>query len=584
MLDVIVIVAYLLIIISVSVLSYSKKHQNIFGSEKMVPWWILGMSYFITNNDIINSLPKMGILLDRGYSGLWIYYTAFLSAGIVPIIFSPMWGKLKFMTDNQFILFRFSGKSAKILHGFRAVYVGYLVVALMISMYIIATTKLLVVYFNIEYNLAFGIVSLLSLLIVFKNSFIVKVRTDVLNGVIFIITFIISAIYILNYAGGVKIVYHTLNTDFYEQTRLFPQEGFTNSFETLPNLLIFFLVQWWSINVLDGGGHEAQRFMTARNPSNAFKVAILPIIFITIVFIFKSIIFDTGIFLHKINIGIIPLANETVDNEAYFVGLFANILPDGLHALAFIAFFIGFVTCYESFLNWGSGFVSVDFIHTYIKKQEKEKQKVWHSYLIMYLITLTALLIAYFNQYMLGLQKFIFSMAAGVGPVFILRWFWWRVNAWSQLSAMLSSLIFTVSFDLLYKYFVGFHNTFNFLLAQWNFSYYPLKLLILTFLVTITWLVVTFLTKPDDHEHLKNYVEKVKPLGWWPKGFNVQNGIAYKKILLILIYALVSILPFVFVWLIKFHSVVISIMLFIIWLIFIWIIFKYNSNFEKPKT
>jgi len=580
MLDAIVIIIYLIILISVSVLSYSKKYQNIFSSDKMIPWWILGMSYFITNNDNINSLPKMGILLEKGYSGLWIYYTAFLSAGIVPIIFAPMWGKLKFMTDNQFILFRYSGKSAKILHGFRAVYVGYLVVALMISMYIIATTKLFVVFFQIEYNLAFGVVSLLALLIVFKNSFNVKVRTDVLNGAIFIITFIISAFYILHYAGGAKFVYHALNTDFYEQTRLFPQEGFTNTFETLPNILVFFLVQWWSINVLDGGGHEAQRFMTARTPKNAFKVAILPIIFITIVFIFRSIIFDAGILLHKTNSGFIPLANGTADNEAYFVGLFANILPDGLHALAFIAFLVGFVTCYESFLNWGSGFVSVDFIHTYIEKQASEKQKVLHSYLVMFLITITALLIAYYNQYMLGLQKFIFSMAAGVGPVFILRWFWWRINAWSQLSAMLSSLVYTVTFDLLYKYSIGFHNSFDHLLAQWNFSYYPLKLLILTVLVTITWLVVTFLTKPDNKEHLKKYIEKVKPSGCWPKGFKVQKGISNKKIFLLLIYALVSILPFVFVWGFKFYSVAISLVLIIIWILCIWFITKFITKLK----
>ena len=344
--------------------------------------------------------------------------------------------------------------------------------------------------------------------------------------------------------------------------------------------MVFFLVQWWSINVLDGGGHEAQRFMTARTPKNAFKVAILPIIFITIVFIFRSIIFDAGILLHKTNSGFIPLANGTADNEAYFVGLFANILPDGLHALAFIAFLVGFVTCYESFLNWGSGFVSVDFIHTYIEKQASEKQKVLHSYLVMFLITITALLIAYYNQYMLGLQKFIFSMAAGVGPVFILRWFWWRINAWSQLSAMLSSLVYTVTFDLLYKYSIGFHNSFDHLLAQWNFSYYPLKLLILTVLVTITWLVVTFLTKPDNKEHLKKYIEKVKPSGCWPKGFKVQKGISNKKIFLLLIYALVSILPFVFVWGFKFYSVAISLVLIIIWILCIWFITKFITKLK----
>ena len=575
MLDLFVIIIYLIILISVSVLSYTRKYQNLFGSEKMIPWWILGMSYFITNNDNINSLPKMGIILEKGYSGLWLYHTAFLAAGIVPIIFAPMWGKLKFMTDNQFILFRFSGKGAKALHGFRALYVGLLVVALMCSMYIIATTKLLMVFFPLGYAKAFGIVALLTLLILLKNSFHVKVRTDVLNGTLFIVTFIVSAIYILHYAGGVDWVYPTLNTDFYDQTRLFPQGGLTGTFESWPNILVFFLVQWWSIQVLDGGGHEAQRFMTARSPKNAFKVAILPILLITIVFIFRSIIYDAGILLHQTQTEWIPPNQMMPDNEAYFVGLFAHILPDGLRALAFIAFLVGFVTCYESLLNWGGGFVTVDFWHTYINKQAKEKQKVLHAYLVMFLITLMALLVAWYNQYMLGLQKFIFAMAAGVGPVFILRWFWWRINAWSQLSAMLSSLVYNVTFDLLYQHCDSFHQAFDGLLTQWNFSYYPLKLVILTTIVTLTWLAVTFLTKPDDKEHLKKYVEKVKPSGWWPKGFQTGKVLNYKKITLLLIYALVSILPFIFVWMFKFYSVHISIIIFTVWLMCIWIIIKY---------
>jgi len=112
------------------------------------------------------------------------------------------------------------------------------------------------------------------------------------------------------------------------------------------------------------------------------------------------------------------------------------------------------------------------------------------------------------------------------------------------------------------------------LLAQWNFSYYPLKLIILTFLVTLTWLSVTFLTKPDNKEHLKKYVEKVKPSGWWPKGFVARKGISSNKLLLLFIYALVSILPFIFVWVFKFYSINFAFMLVGFWLISIWTIIK----------
>lgn len=118
-----IIVLYVLLLFLVSVLSYRKGFLNVFQTEGKIPWFIAGFSVFLINPDTINILSKMGIVAEEGYSGMWIFYSAVLGTGFLPILFAPLCSRLNFMTDNQFILLRFSGRSAKILHLFRAAYV-----------------------------------------------------------------------------------------------------------------------------------------------------------------------------------------------------------------------------------------------------------------------------------------------------------------------------------------------------------------------------------------------------------------------------------------------------------------------------
>ena len=146
-----ILVSYLIILVAVSIFSYRKGFNNIFSTAKRIPWIFAGFSIFMFNPDTINVLSKMGIVATEGYSGMWIFYSGVLGAGLLPILFAPMWSRLKFMTDNQFILLRFSGKPAKILHLFRAIYVAYLVVALFIAQVFVALSKLLVVFFEVSY-------------------------------------------------------------------------------------------------------------------------------------------------------------------------------------------------------------------------------------------------------------------------------------------------------------------------------------------------------------------------------------------------------------------------------------------------
>jgi SSS family solute:Na+ symporter len=561
-----ILITYLVLIILVSLLSHRKGFQNIFSTQKRLPWFFAGFSVFMFNPDTINVLSKMGIVATEGYSGMWIFYSGVLGAGFLPIIFAPLWSRLKFMTDNQFILLRFSGKSARILHIFRAIYVGYLVAALFIAQIFIGISKLLVVFFEVTYLQSYLIICGILAFIVVKNSLHLKVRTDLLNGIIYLLAFAIGGFYVIRQFGGFGEVYSKLNTHYEPFIRLIPENLDKTSFGSWPTLLVYFLVQWWSIQILDGAGPEAQRFMNTKNQYQAFKAAFLPLILFSLVFIFHSFVIDAGILMVHETSHLVPQIQGAPDLEAGFLTLYKISMPQGMSVLVFLAFLVAMISFLEAYINWGASFVVVDLFKTYIYKRKSDRFFSMLSYMVMLVIGITGIAIAWYNTHLLGLQKFIFSMAAGVGPVFVLRWFWWRVNAWSQLSAMLSSLILAVGWDFLYDHNRSFQSIVSASFETLNMSPYSFKLACITLLVSLIWLMVTFLTKPDDHGTLDAFVARVKPGGWWQGRKTDTLKFSTRKLVLLLIYPVISILPFLIIWQFKFGTPLIASALSVGWI------------------
>lgn len=565
-----ILLAYLLLLVLVSILSYRKGFQNIFRTDRKLPWYLAGFSIFMINPETTNLLSKMEIVANEGYSGLWIFYTGVLGAGLLPIVFAPLWSRLKFMTDNQFILFRFSGIGARILHIFRALYVGYLVAALMIAQVFISLSKLLMVFFELSYLQSYLVIGGILVLLITKNSLRLSVRTDFFNGIVLFLAFTLGGIMVIQYYGGFTEVYSRLGSEYPSYTRLLPGKVENSSFGSWPTVLVYFLVQWWSVYVLDGAGPEAQRLMNTKGPYQAFKAAFLPLILFSLIFLVHSFVFDAGILMVNESSSLIPEIGGKADLEASFIALYRVAMPEGLGMLVFIAFLVALVSFLETFINWGASFVTVDLFKTYVSGKKSEAFHSRLSYGMMLIIGITGIGIAWFNTHLLGLQKFIFSMAAGVGPVFILRWFWWRINAWSQFSAMLSSLLLAVGWDFAESQHLGFGQ----LLESWtralDLSPYAFKLICLTLLVTIIWLSTTFLTPPDNQKTLSTFVRTVKPGGWWKEKKQTRRpAFSPRKALLLLLYPIISILPFVVIWMFKFGSRPLAIVLAAFWLVLI---------------
>jgi len=249
----------------------------------------------------------------------------------------------------------------------------------------------------------------------------------------------------------------------------------------------------------------------------------IPIIVSSLMFLLVSVVWDCGILEYN------NYAPGSVDTEAFYLEVALKYLPDGFRSLVIIAILFSLITTLESIINWGAGLLTVDIVETYLYKNGEDSHYRYLSLAMMLLVVIISLGFAFNNDKIFTLQKFIFSISAGVAPVFLLRWFWWRVNAWTQISAMISSLVYTLIFDHLYATHSDFQGVIDALCHITLLNQYPLKLIILTGLVVATWLTVMYVTSPDDQEQLKMFVQKQEQVVFGRKIsqrqiINFQNG------------------------------------------------------------
>jgi hypothetical protein len=209
---------------------------------------------------------------------------------------------------------------------------------------------------------------------------------------------------------------------------------------------------------------------------------------------------------------------------------------------------IPFISSVQNNQNWGGSLLIENLYKHHINKNADEKTYRRAGLISMLYLLFSATLISIFADSLLGMVKFLFAITAGVGPVFILRWYWWRINAWSQFSAMVSALIYPAIFDILYDKYQLFTIFINATENYLNLDYYPVKLILLTVIVCITWLTVTFLTKPTDETVLKTFVETVKPGGLWNR-FQNKGKLFFKyRVLVFLLLSVNGVIIYMMFW------------------------------------
>ena len=413
-----------------------------------------------------------GIVAQHGMSGLWFIWAGYLGGFVVPLVFAPLWYRLNLQTDNQFVLFRYPGKSGIALHRFRAIYVGLLVVSLVVCFHLIGFARVVQVFYHIDNLNSLLISGLIIILFALKNLLDIKFRLDVLHAFLFFFSICIIGYFVGNkiLEGSSWLGYFEANPD---KKNLIP-----NTNESWFMVLVYIGIQWWSCNLFDGGGAETSRFSAVKSPRDAIKAGLTPVV----------ISFVLSFFMIGHILALLSFEGGKHGEISYVNSIF-NLIPGFWRDVVFIGFFAMFITTTESLINWGASFLIVDTWKGWIRPNASEKEINFLSFFAMVFLCLCAIGIAINIENLQQLIKITFSISAGVAPVFILRWIWFRINAWSQLIAMLCSGVITLAYPMIHAF--GPLN---------NYPMEESRIIAVTILTSLSWILVTLLSKNEPEE------------------------------------------------------------------------------------
>ena len=496
-----------------------KSSSEYFLSGRNMPWWLLGISMVATTFSTDTPNLVTDIVRNQGVSGNWVWW-AFLITGLLTVfVYAKLWRKSEVNTDIEFYELRYGGKPAKFLRGFRAVYLGVIFNIMAMSAVTLAAIKIGQIMLGLTPLETIGYAGLVTVIFSTIGGFKGVVYTD------FILFFAAMA-------GGIGAAYYCVNLpEVGGMEGLMANEAVINKINILPDLddsttlitllIIPLAVQWWSAwypgAEPGGGGYIAQRMLAAKDENhaigatfffNALHYALRPWPWI-LVALASIVVYPDIASIHEAFPNIVE--SKLGDDLAYSAML--TKLPSGLLGLVMASLIAAYMSTISTHLNWGSSYVVNDFYARYVKPGASQKEMVnvgrISTVLLMVISSGVALLLT--NAYQLF--NIILMFGAGTGLIFILRWFWWRINAWSEISAMFSSGIISILFNFTSLGVVLFGTA---EVDGWlpNWSTYPVVVL----LTSIVWISVTYLTKPEKDKTLFNFYKQTQPGGpGWEK-------------------------------------------------------------------
>jgi Na+/proline symporter len=353
--------------------------------------------------------------------------------------------------------------------------VGGLVVSLSLCFHVLGFARVLQTYFEIDPELSLVFTGLVLCLFALKNVIDLKLKMDAFHAVIYFFSIVVIFYYLWKVSSGWDGLFSFFENQPHKK-QLLPNSTDSNAWFSL---VVFLGVQWWSSYLFDGGGPEMARYTAVKGKKNAVLSGLVPI----------GISFVLSFFIIGHILLVLGLTSENGNQEIQYIEQVFGVVPEALKSIVLLGFFGMFITTAESLMNWGASFLTMDAYKMYIQPKASEKRIRLVSFTSMLLLSLLSLVFAWQIESLQSLVKITFSMAAGVAPVYILRWIWFRINAWSQLTAMISSALFTLLYHDLHE-FTPFR----------DFPMEESRIVVVTILTTLIWLVVTFITPNQQAE------------------------------------------------------------------------------------
>jgi SSS family solute:Na+ symporter len=521
LIDWLIIAGYLVLALGIGLVMSRRAGKNIqeyFAAGRALPWWLAGTSMVATTFAADTPLAVTGLTIKDGLAGNWVWWGMAVGGMITVFVYARLWHRSGVLTDVELTELRYGGKPAAFLRGFRALYVAMLINSIIIGWVVGAMSRVLTetIFYGMEPDTWFGqnrdwliIVALLAVTGIYSvlAGLWGVTLTDFIQFFIAMVGCIALAFYAVSHIGGIEALHAQINEldPSGNKLRFIPDFGAAGAMP-LDVFLILLFVIWWASwypgAEPGGGGYVVQRMASCRSEKDSLLAALWFQVAHYCVRPWPWVIVALAAFV------MYPQLHAADDAGVGFPMVIRDTAPAGLVGLMLVTFFAAFMSTISTQINWGASYLVNDVYKRFLVPDMPDKALAGVSRIATLIVLVMGGVVAYLmrNMPVDAAWKFMLALGAGTGSVYMLRWFWWRINAWSEISAMAGSLIYFVFLKLTYGGEGG-----------------PLakdeRLLAAVAVLTIfTWVVVTFITQPESQELLTRFYRRARPSGpgWGP--------------------------------------------------------------------
>jgi SSS family solute:Na+ symporter len=480
----------------------ARSFADFFVGGRALPWWLAGTSMAATTFSVDTPLYVTGVVARRGIAGNWEWWAFAISHVLMIYLFARLWRRSDIVTDIELTEIRYGGRPAAVLRGVRAflfalpincIGMGYAMLAMRKVIEVLGLWSALPVNLPGEPRLWIVVaISILVLIYAGLAGLWGVVTTDFIQFVLALVGALLVAGFALPDVGGIAGIKMTLaERGLGDRLDFMPWSDVAQL--SMTTFIAYIGIQWWAFQRSDGGGMFIQRFIASKTEAEAARAAWL--------FNLLHYVVRTWPWIVVALVALI-LYPTLADPEIGYIQMMVDYLPAGLLGLVVASFLAAFMSTVSTQINWGASYIVNDLYLRWARPQAADRERVWIGRLASVGIVALAATAAFYAQDIGTVFRFMIAIGTGPGAVLILRWFWWRVNAWAELASMLAGMIIAVL---------------SYVLPALDEIDFGIRLAITAFGSMAVWLPTMLLTRPESEETLARFYRRTRPggPGWW---------------------------------------------------------------------
>lgn len=527
-LDYLIIIGYMLATLGIGIAFSRRAGKNLnefFISGRSLPWWIAGTSMVATTFAADTPLAVTGIVIKDGLAGNWIWWAFAVGGMITVFVYAKLWRRSEVVTDVEFVELRYGGKPAAALRGVRAVYVALLVNAIIIGW----VCGAMITFFEAtifagaeesvgrQWMLLIGCLVIVGAYATLSGMWGVAFA-DVMQFILAMIGCMLLAWIAVDHVGGVDALREKVTAQFDggdQALQFLPNFSGEDAWMPLYAFMIIALMQWWATwypgAEPGGGGYVVQRMASCKNERHSllatlwFQIAhycLRPWPWIMVAFVALAMYPEL-----RQNY----VADSGFDPGKGYPMAITDLAPSGLRGLMLVTFFAAFMSTISTQMNWGASYLVKDVYQRFIKPDASDKHYANASRVASVIVLFAGGVATWLmkDRSIDAIWNILLALGAGTGLVFMLRWFWWRINAWTEIIAMLASLVFFLLIGVKEK-----SGWLEIVIVERDQT----KIMLVAFASIVCWLIATYVTPPESMEKLRRFYTKIHPggPGWKP--------------------------------------------------------------------